>query len=75
MNGIKDTNHIRCCGFGLDSHRAACIVNNTMHGMTVEFESFCRRILENPKIKKILHNAIFDREMFRLNGIIINNII
>ena len=71
----RNSSHINCCGFGLTGYDAICIINNTFDGMTVEFSNFCRRILENPKIEKIFHNAIFDREMFRLNGIIVENIV
>lgn len=75
IENIRDTSQTLCCGFGLSNTEAYCIVNHSYNGMDLEFSSFCKRILENPAIPKILHNCVHDHQVKYLNGIKIQNII
>lgn len=72
IESVRDSTHILCVGFA-HKEKAICIVNHASIGRDIEFDSAIAQILESP-IPKIFHNAIFDMEMLRLNGFIINSL-
>lgn len=72
IESVRDSTHILCVGFA-HKNKAYCIVNHASVGTDLEFVSSVGKILESPS-SKILHNAIFDCEMLRLNGFSVNNL-
>lgn len=73
IESVKGTIQMLCCGFSY-KNKALCIVNHSYNGMNLEYDSACRKLLENKDIKKVLHNCLYDVEVFYQNGIETENI-
>lgn len=72
IESVRDSTHILCIGFAY-KNKAICVVNHDGFGIDTEFANSVGRILGSES-DKIFHNAIFDCEMLRLNGLEVRNL-
>lgn len=74
IESSKESTHIKCCGFGLNSRRAITFANDSLFGLGSEFRTTLDLLLDNDK-GKVFHNSIFDVEMLYLNGVTVRNVV